>query len=301
MFMVRACYVSASSAALAALYLPGSPAWGCSPRRWLAVLGALEAGGEAVRALRSQSFWEEAARLEVPGALEWARRVLAAGDALTAACPGYPVRWSERLGAAAPAALWQSGPLPSGLFVAVVGSRRLSPPDSEFAFGVGRALALAGYVLVSGGAAGADTQAALGAQSAGGSVLELLPCGLGSGVGRRGCAASVCAPGAPFSSASAMQRNAVIYALAEAAVVVAPRFRQGGTWHGAIEARRRRLCPLLVRPVPGCPASAALLALGARPLAAPSGLELALAEASLVCAPLGSPPAQPALFEGHSA
>ena len=72
-----------------------------------------------------------------------------------------------------------------------------------------------------------------------------------------------------------MRRNALIYAMAEAAVIVHARFGEGGTWNGAIEARRRKICPLIVRN-DGTPAARALIALGACPIERPDDLRVAL-------------------------
>jgi predicted Rossmann fold nucleotide-binding protein DprA/Smf involved in DNA uptake len=55
-------------------------------------------------------------------------------------------------------------------------------------------------------------------------------------------------PSEPFATRNAMERNAAIFAAACAAVVVQPRLGQGGTWHGANAALRRRETPLAVFP-----------------------------------------------------
>jgi hypothetical protein len=78
-----------------------------------------------------------------------------------------------------------------------------------------------------------------------------------------------------------MERNALLYALAEYALVAHARFKQGGTWSGATDALRRRLCRLVVREDEGDLASRALAALGAVPLASPAGLGAALASAPM--------------------
>lgn len=57
---------------------------------------------------------------------------------------------------------------------------------------------------------------------------------------------SLAPPGAPFSTVGAMERNALIYAMAECAFAFGPHFGHGGTWHGAKEAIRRRLCPVIL-------------------------------------------------------
>lgn len=80
------------------------------------------------------------------------------------------------------------------------------------------------------------------------------------------CEFSCNPPWATFGTAAAMERNQLIYAAADAAVLIQPRYRQGGTWHGAISAHRLRLCQLIVPDDSGCLASRTLIALGGTPL-----------------------------------
>ncbi|MEO6994506.1 MAG: DNA-processing protein DprA, partial [Lacunisphaera sp.] len=55
-------------------------------------------------------------------------------------------------------------------------------------------------------------------------------------------------PAAGFNVGHAMQRNKIIYALADAALVVTSDFQKGGTWTGAMEQlERMRFVPLFVR------------------------------------------------------
>jgi hypothetical protein len=51
---------------------------------------------------------------------------------------------------------------------------------------------------------------------------------------------SLCPPEMGFSTAAAMERNALLYAGGEASLVVASNFRTGGTWVGATSALRQR-------------------------------------------------------------
>jgi len=58
-------------------------------------------------------------------------------------------------------------------------------------------------------------------------------------------------PAAGFNVGNAMQRNKVIYALADAALVVSADFQKGGTWEGAVEQLERlRFVPVFVRNAP---------------------------------------------------
>ena len=88
---------------------------------------------------------------------------------------------------------------------------------------------------------------------------------------------SVCEPRETFSAGRAMERNALIYAAGRASVVGHVRFREGGSWHGAADALRRRLTEVLVYGEEGDRAVRALVALGARRLDHPKELEDALA------------------------
>ena len=55
-------------------------------------------------------------------------------------------------------------------------------------------------------------------------------------------------PAAGFNVGNAMQRNKVIYALADAGLVVTSDFEKGGTWAGAIEQIERfHFVPVFVR------------------------------------------------------
>jgi predicted Rossmann fold nucleotide-binding protein DprA/Smf involved in DNA uptake len=90
-----------------------------------------------------------------------------------------------------------------------------------------------------------------------------------------GCYLSVAGPGELFSSALAMERNALIYAASSHTVIGQARFKEGGTWHGAVHASRSRLSTLLVRKSED-PAMRALVALGGVWLESPRELGIAL-------------------------
>lgn len=236
--------------------------------------------------LRDAGLIEEAAALATPGLLTWVEG--RAARVLTPMGTAYPNAWRQRLGEMAPPALWRRGELPEGKLIGIVGSREVGRTEAVFARACGAMAVRAEFGVVSGGAQGCDTFGAKGAQSAGGQVMRLLPCGLDQTRRPEAGDLSLAPPGEPFTSALAMERNALIYAAAEATVVVHARFRQGGTWHGAADALRRRLGPILVREMPEDRAFRALVALGARPLAAATDLETAL----------NAPVLQPNMFSG---
>lgn len=282
--------------ALCALYLPGlGRPFEVARRRWRQADSVIRVDG--VEALLQSGLGEEALVLGKPGLLAEAAATLNKGEALTAACADYPWQWLARLGESAPPALRRRGIVPAGRFLGVVGSRQASPVALRFASEVAREARRLGYVIVSGGARGCDTAAR--------PDLEIVPYGLGPyGAGELRCSGqtqrsaaqlSLAKPDDEFSTALAMERNGLIYPLSEATVVVDARFKQGGSWHGAVEALRRRRCRVIVRNDPANPALRALIALGGVPLSSPAALAEALAspggEASLFCPDLWPVPA----------
>lgn len=261
-------------AVLAALYLRGAPRSVDPPRRgWPEVLAALRReGGDPETALRRAGMAGPATILAAPGLLAWAEVAVEAGAVLTAASEGYPLRWFEAFGDLAPPALWREGSLPTVPWVGAVGSRQVSEEVVNYMAETGERTARMGRGLVSGGAVGCDSAAEDAALAAGGPVLRILPHGLGLRPSEdEAVGIALAAPHEPFSRGLAMERNALVYAAAEATVVGHARMRQGGTWHGATDALRRRLGRLLVRP-DGSPAARALQALGAEEMADPAEL-----------------------------
>ena len=172
----------------------------------------------------------------------------------------YPRRLKRRLREQAPPVLYGCGnrhDLDSG-GLAVVGSRNVDDTLIAYTEGVGRLAAGARRTLVSGGARGIDQAAMRGALDAGGTVACVLADRLERAATRRehrnalmdGRLALICPydPAAGFLVGHAMQRNKLIYALADAALVVSAEFEKGGTWAGAVEQLdRHRFVSVYVR------------------------------------------------------
>ena len=160
---------------------------------------------------------------------------------------GYPKRLKKRLGEDAPPILYgggDAGVLDTG-GLAVVGSRNVDDALIEYTEEVGRLAALARHTLVSGGARGVDQAAMRGALQTGGRVAGVLADSLEKAVMRREhrdalmdgrlALMSTFDPAARFHVGHAMQRNKLIYALSDAALVVNSDYGKGGTWAGATE------------------------------------------------------------------
>jgi DNA processing protein len=173
--------------------------------------------------------------------------------------------------------------------VAIVGARACSSYGSQVARLLGRELAAAGLVVVSGLARGVDGQAHRGALEAGGVTVAVLGCGidrdypaahaeLAGRIGEAGLVLSEYAPGVEPAPWRFPARNRIIAGLAAAAVIVEARERSGAliTADFALEAGRE------VFAVPGEITSSlsagtnALLRLGATPLTRPEDVLEAL-------------------------
>lgn len=156
---------------------------------------------------------------------------------ITRLSPGYPQALRKKLGADAPAALFYCGEL--SLFslraIALVGSRALREPGRVFAQRVGALSAKDGFVLVSGGAAGADSCAQNACLQAGGSVICYTAESLPERMRHRPDGMLLVSEGSwelPFSSQRALSRNRLIHAQAELSFVAQTDFEKGGTWRG---------------------------------------------------------------------
>ena len=160
----------------------------------------------------------------------------------------YPGRLKSYLGQAAPPLLFGAGD--AGLLqaggLAVVGSRDASEEDIEFAKSVAAACARQNIPVISGGARGVDLEAMAAGFEADGKAVGVLPDSLARNavsaryreglVSGRLVLVSPYDPDARWFAFTAMERNKVIYALSDAALVVSSAAENGGTWAGAVEA-----------------------------------------------------------------
>ena len=191
----------------------------------------------------------------------------------------YPRRLKEHLPNTAPPVLYCCGDislLASG-GLAVVGTRNVDDILIAYASAVGQLTAEAGFNLVSGGAKGIDKAVMHGALEAGGTVTAVLADGLERSTMNRDhrnlildgrlLLISPYDPSVGINAVNTVQRNKVIYALADASLIVNSDLNKGGTWAGAVEQLdSEKLAPVYVRstgrPTPGLDA---LLSKGAVP------------------------------------
>ena len=201
--------------------------------------------------------------------------------------PEYPRRLKLRLREDSPTVLYGCGDMAlletGGL--AVVGSRHVDDALIEYTMDVGRLAARASRTIVSGGAKGIDQSAMRGALEAGGKVTGVLADSLEKTAMNREnrnllldgqlVLISPYDPSAGFHVGNAMQRNKLIYALADASLVVSSDFNKGGTWAGATEQLEKlRFVPVFVKsPNAGSEGLEALQRKGALPWPNPHDAE----------------------------
>jgi predicted Rossmann fold nucleotide-binding protein DprA/Smf involved in DNA uptake len=172
----------------------------------------------------------------------------------------YPDRYKKRLREEAPIVLYGVGD--KGLLdqggLAVVGSRDASPAALEHARAAGRLAAAADVMIISGGARGIDQTAMAASLEEGGRAAGILADSLERAalerssrealIHRRLVLTSPFDPSARFQVGHAMQRNKLVYALADLALVEDSDYNRGGTWAGAVEQLEKgRFVPVLVR------------------------------------------------------
>ena len=174
--------------------------------------------------------------------------------------PTYPQRLKERLKENAPAVLYGCGDaaiLETG-GLAVVGSRNATPALLKYTEHIGQLAAHAKQTVVSGGARGIDQASMQGALQADGKAAGMLADSLERAALNREYRSPLMEgrlvlvspydPLAGFNVGNAMQRNKLIYALADAALVISSDYQKGGTWAGAVEQLTKlRLVPVYVR------------------------------------------------------
>ena len=172
----------------------------------------------------------------------------------------YPSKFTNRLHENTPAIIYGCGDrnlLDEG-GLAVVGSRAVDDSLITYTEDIGLAAAQAKKPIVSGGARGIDQAAMRGSLQNGGKAVGVMSDTLERAALNREhrdlimdqqlTLISPYDPAAGFNVGNAMQRNKLIYALADAALVVNSDFEKGGTWSGAIEQLDKlKLVPVYVR------------------------------------------------------
>lgn len=171
----------------------------------------------------------------------------------------YPLSFKKRLRNQAPNILFGIGnpELLNKRYIGVIGSRNASEMELQVAKSIGKRVSTYSYGIVSGGAKGVDEAAMTGVLEAGGECVGFLADSLlkksTSSIYRNFIIENKLVlitpfnPEAGFNAGNAMSRNKLIYALADAAIVVISDIK-GGTWEGAKENLKHKWTPMFVWP-----------------------------------------------------
>ena len=154
---------------------------------------------------------------------------------LTRISRDYPSGLIAALGDSAPGSLWLKGDhrLLNRPAVALVGSRELEDNHADFARRVGVYAARQGYVLISGNARGADTEAQESCLAAGGKVISVIADRLLEKKPRPNVLyISEGGFDMPFSAHRAHSRNRLIHSMGQRTFVARCSCGVGGTWKG---------------------------------------------------------------------
>lgn len=172
----------------------------------------------------------------------------------------YPARYKKHLGEKAPPLLFGVGKrsLLNGGGLAIVGSRNVDTEGEDFTIKIARRCANDRMPVVSGGARGVDQIAMTAALAAGGISIGILAENLLKKSLERNYRNAIADgrlllispyhPNARFTVGTAMDRNKLIYAMADYGLIVSAEHKKGGTWAGAQEElRREKAIPVFVR------------------------------------------------------
>lgn len=159
----------------------------------------------------------------------------------------YPQKLKSILKKHSPPLLYYCGDLSlaNKTGIGIVGSRNIDEEGTNFTQLLAKKAAEENLVVFSGGAKGVDTISETTALNNNGYVVSILADSLDRKIKNKDIRNNILSgkqllisannPDAPFSAASAMNRNKYIYALSHGTFVVASDYNKGGTWAGAIE------------------------------------------------------------------
>jgi DNA processing protein len=172
----------------------------------------------------------------------------------------YPKRLKRRLREHTPPLLYGCGDstIADSSGLAIVGSLQLRETLTDYAARVGALAAKARWIVISDRTRGVDQAAIDGALDAGGRAAAILPDSLERAalnrehrqvlLEHRLLLLSPYDPAAAFDVGQTLERNKLIYALADAALIVSSDWQKGDTWAGAVEQLERlHLVPIFVR------------------------------------------------------
>lgn len=166
----------------------------------------------------------------------------------------YPKALKTKLGKSCPPIFYYAGNpgLVDKKCVGFVGSRSVGLNDESFTVATVRKVNANGYSVVSGGAKGIDSTSSAISVANGSFCVEYIADSLIRRIKSKPVVSavldnkllilSVVKPDSGFSAGIAMMRNRFIYAQSEGTIIVKSDYNKGGTWSGASNNLKQRLC-----------------------------------------------------------
>jgi predicted Rossmann fold nucleotide-binding protein DprA/Smf involved in DNA uptake len=197
---------------------------------------------------------------------------------VTRADNNYPKILKNRLKKSCPPLFYYAGDLSllNRNTIGFVGSRNIDEEDVHFTENIVSKVNKLGYGVVSGGAKGVDTVSAKQSLINGNIVIEYIADSLIKKIKSKSniiaiqnkqlVLLSVVKPDMGFTAATAMMRNKYIYAQSKAAVVVKSDYKKGGTWSGATDCIKHKICPVFCNNLADSRGNQELINLGAIPI-----------------------------------
>ena len=190
----------------------------------------------------------------------------------------YPKILKSKLGKNCPPLFYYAGNpnILKNKFIGFVGSRSIEIKDEEFTQNTVLKINKKGFGIVSGGAKGVDTISTTTSLKNNFPCIEYLSDSMKRKIKNLEVqdyiknnlllVMSVINPDAGFNTGMAMARNRLIYAQAEASIIIRADLKTGGTWRGAFENLKKHYSPSFCWNQPDHAGNQELIKLGAYPI-----------------------------------
>ncbi len=197
---------------------------------------------------------------------------------ITRADAQYPRILKSRLGKSCPPLFYYAGnlSLAKRKSIGFAGSRNITQADRDFTEQIVSVVNSQGYSVVSGGANGVDTVASNASIQNGSDSVSYIADSMVKRLRNRDTVSAIqngkllllsaVRPDMGFTAATAMMRNRYIYAQSAGTVVVRADYQKGGTWSGAEDCLKRKICPVFCWDNSEYPGNEGLIRLGATPI-----------------------------------
>lgn len=197
---------------------------------------------------------------------------------VTRADAQYPRKLKLRLGKKCPPLFYYAGDLSlaENKSIGFAGSRNIDENDRKFTERTVCMVNSLNYTVVSGGAKGVDLIASKTSLHNGNASIEYIADSFLKRIRNRDVITAIqnkkllifsaVRPDMGFTTATAMMRNRYIYAQSEGTVIVRSDYKKGGTWNGALDCLKNKICTEYCWNNPTYKGNQELIKLGAVPI-----------------------------------